>query len=90
MIELEYVAGLTQLGDAMRQLDNQYGNQRARLTRQDGSSTDLKKLEDKYRTEKTQLIQVENDLQREYRRQIRNNGIKRGLTEAIVQGVRGW
>lgn len=89
-IEHEYVARLTQLGDAMRQLDNQYGNQRVRLMRQGGSSADLKKLEDKYRAEKTQLIQAENDLKREYHRQIRNTGIKRSLTEAIVQGARGW
>ena len=89
-IEHEYVARLTQLGDAMRQLDNQYGNQKARLTRQGDSSTDLKNLEDRYRAEKTQLIQAENDLKREYHKQIRNTGLKRSLTEAIVQGARGW
>jgi hypothetical protein len=89
-IEHEYVARLTQLGDAMRQLDNQYGNQKTRLTRQGGSSANLKKLEDKYRAEKAQLMQAENDLKREYYRQTRNAGIKRTLTEAIVQGVRGW
>ncbi len=89
-IEHEYVARLTQLGDAMRQLDNQYGNQKARLTRQGSSPADLKNLEDKYRAEKTQLIQAENDLKREYHKQIRNTGIKRSLTEAVVRGARGW
>ncbi len=89
-VEHEYVARLTQLGDATRQLDNQYGNQRARLMRQGGSPADLKKLEDRYRTEKTRLMQAENDLKKEYYRQTRNGGIKRSLTEAIVQGARGW
>lgn len=89
-VEHKYVARLTQLGDTARQLDDQYGNQRARLTRQGGSSTDLKKLEDRYRTERAQLMQAENDLKREYHRQTRNTGIKRALTEAVVQGVRGW
>ena len=88
--EHEYVARLTQLGDAMRQLDNQYGNQRVRLMRRGSSSADLKNLEDRYRTEKMQLIKAENDLKREYHKQTRNTGIKRELTEAIVQGVRGW
>jgi hypothetical protein len=58
--------------------------------RQGGGSADLKKLEDEYRAEKVQLMRAENDLKREYRKQIRNNGIKRSLTEAIVQGARGW
>ena len=89
-IEHEYVARLTQLRDAMGQLDDQYGNQRTRLTKQGGSSADLKKLEEKYRTEKAQLIQAENDLKRGYHKQTRNTGIKRSLTEAIVQGARGW
>ncbi|MDP1760048.1 MAG: hypothetical protein Q8L01_01105, partial [Candidatus Woesebacteria bacterium] len=89
-IEHEYVARLTQLGDTMRQLDNQYSNQRVRLMRQGGNPADLKNLEDKYRTEKTQLMQAENDLKREYHKQIRNTGIKRSLTEAIVQGAKGW
>lgn len=89
-VEHEYAARLTQLGDVARQLDNQYGNQRARLMQQGGSPADLKNLEDKYRTEKTQLLQAENDLKREYRKQIRNTGIKRALTEAVVQGARGW
>ncbi len=89
-IEHEYVARLTQLGNAMRQLDNQYSNQRDSLTRQGGDSADLKKLEDRYRTEKTQLIQTENDLKGEYHKQTRNTGIKRALTETVVQGARGW
>ncbi len=89
-VEHEYVARLTQLGDAARELDNQYGNQRARIMRRGGSSADLKKLEDEYRVKKAQLMQAENDLKREYRKQTRNNGIKRGLTEAVVQGARGW
>ncbi len=89
-IEHEYVARLTKLGDAMRQLDNQYGNQRVRLMRQGGNPAALKELEDRYRTEKIQLIKAENDLKREYHKQTRNTGIKRELTEAIVQGARGW
>ena len=89
-IEHEYVARLTQLGDATRQLDNQYSNQKARLTRQGGGSADLKKLEDGYRTEKARLMQAENDLKRGYHKQKRNTGIKRALTEAVVQGARGW
>lgn len=89
-VEHEYVTRLTQLGDAARQLDNQYSIQRARLMKQGGNSADLKKLEDRYKTEKTQLAQAENGLKGEYYRQTRNSGIKRSLTEAIVQGARGW
>ncbi len=89
-IEHEYVAQLTQLGDAMRQLDNQYGNQRARLMRQGGSPADLRKLEERYRAEKTQLIQAENDLKRKYHKQIGSTGMLRELTEVGVQSARGW
>ncbi len=89
-IEHEYVARLTKLGDAMRQLDNQYGNQRVRLMRQGGNPAALKELEDRYRTEKIQLIKAENDLKREYHRQTRNTGIKREITEVGVQSARGW
>jgi len=89
-VEHEYVARLTQLGDAVRQLDNQYANQKARLMRRGGSPEDLKNLENSYLAEKTQLIRARIELEKEYRRQTRNNRIKKGLTEALIQGVRGW
>ena len=89
-IEHEYSAQLTQLEDAMRQLDNQYGNQRARLMKQGGSPTDLKKLEEGYRAEKAQLTQAEKDLRKKHHKQIRNTVITRALTEPIIQGARGW
>jgi len=89
-IEHEYVARLTQLGDAMRQLDNQYSRQKDQLMGQGGTQEDLRGLENSYRTNRVQLMKARADLEREYRKQIRKTGIKRGLTVAIIQGVRGW
>jgi len=89
-IEHEYVAQLTLLGDAMRELDNQYLHQKARLMRKGGGPADLKNLEDSYLTEKAQLIKARDDLEKEYRKQTRNNGVKKVLTRTIIRGVRGW
>jgi Tfp pilus assembly protein PilO len=84
------VGQLTQLEDAQRQLDNQYSRQKDQLMGQDGTQEDLRSLENSYRTNRIQLMKARADLEREYRKQIRKTGIKRGLTAAIIQGVRRW
>jgi hypothetical protein len=89
-IEHAYVGQLTQLEDAQRQLDNQYSRQKDQLMGQDGTQEDLRSLENSYRTNRIQLMKARADLEREYRKQIRKTGIKRGLTAAIIQGVRRW
>jgi len=89
-IEHEYVAQLTQLGDALRKLDDQYLRQKNQLTRQGGNPNDLRNLEERYRTEKVRLMQARADAEKAYRGQKRNSAIKKGITEAIFQGIRGW
>ena len=89
-IERKYVAQLTQLEDAQRQLDTQCSNQRDRLMREEGNQGKLKTLEDNYRAEKVRLAMIRVDVEKEYHRQKRNTSIKRGLAEAVFQGARGW
>lgn len=89
-IEQEYVAQLTRLEDIQRQLDNQYSVQKSQLMKQGGKQGNLKTLEDSYRAGRAQLMKARADLEKEYHRQKRNTTIKRGITEAIFQGVRGW
>lgn len=89
-IENEYVAGLTQLSDAQRQLEHQYSMRRTKLIRQGGNQESLRNLENSFRTEMTQLIKRRVELEREYRKQKRDGFIKREVTWAIFRGLKGW
>ncbi len=89
-IEHEYVAQLTQLGDAERQLDYQYSRQKSLLKRQGGSPQDMKKLETDYQEQKAQAAQTKMELKKKYDHQIRNMKIRKAVTGTIFQGARGW
>lgn len=89
MIEQNYVAQLTKLENEERQLDHQYAVQKRQLSHK-GALGKLETLERDYKKEKTRIAQVEIELKKEYRKQIRNMGIKKEITESIFRGIRGW
>lgn len=88
-IEHGYVAQLTQLEDAMGQLDHQYNIQRSRLMREGGNQGNLKTLEDSHRAEGIRLMKTRAGLEKKYHQQKRNTAIMGKLTEAIIFSARG-
>jgi hypothetical protein len=88
-IEQEYVVQLTKLEDAEGRLDHQYAVQKSRLGRK-GTAGELETLEKNYKGEKARMAQARIELEREYKKQTRNTGIKKAIIGGIFQGIRGW